>query len=99
MLGDRDLDNVDFYAGKKAVANTWQENSFKAATYEILDDPERENFCSGLGFFFALLLIMRMRVGALASWGTVCSSWIFVSAGSTKRTANNILGDTSCSGV
>lgn len=95
----RDLDNVDFYAGKKAVAMTWIERAFTAETYEILDDPDCQNFCSGMGMLFACMLIMRMKINALSSWGTVCSSWIFVSASVTKRTLENILGDTSCAGV
>ena len=99
LQGCRDLDNVDFYAGMKAVATTWAENSYEAATYELLDDPDRQNFCSGIGMFFALMLVMRMKIAALSSWGTVCSSWIFVSSSVTKRTIDNILGDPSCKGV
>ena len=99
IRGGRDLDNVDFFAGMKAVSNTWNEHSFAAASYELLDDPQCQNFCSGPGLLFALMLTMRMRMGALSSWGTVCSSWIFVSSSVTKRTDENILGDTSCKGV
>ena len=99
LRGCPDLDNVDFYAGMKAVSMTWIENSYESATYELLDDPERQNVCSGIGMLFALMLIMRMKIGALSSWGTVCSSWIFVSSSVTKRTTENILGDPSCKGV
>ena len=99
LRGCPDLDNVDFYAGMKAVSMTWIENSYESATYELLDDPERQHFCKGIGMLFALMLIMRMKIGALSSWGTVCSSWIFVSSSVTKRTTENILGDPSCKGV
>lgn len=44
------------------------------------------------GFIRALQLVLRLRVGGLLHAGPPCSSWVWVSRGSTKRTRANPMG-------
>ena len=44
------------------------------------------------GFLTALWMCMGMKVGGLCHWGTVCSSWVFMSRSSSGRTAGHPWG-------
>ena len=44
------------------------------------------------GFIRALAYILQLQVSGLLHCGPPCSSWVWVSRGSTKRTRYNVLG-------
>ena len=91
----RDLLCLDAFAGLGHVAAQWTRENMCACTYEILDDMENENILSPRGFLRLLLLCMRLARGGMAHWGTVCSSWVWICRGTSKRSSFNWAGDTS----
>ena len=93
----QDLDMVEFYSGKGVVANAFRSSSFKAAKFDINRDRLFEDACTPEGFMTQLALAMRLKVGqSLAHWGTMCSSWVFMSRSATGRSELRVMGDQQC---
>ena len=91
----RDLDCLDFFAGLQAVTHAWLERGWKAIPYEIKMGGVAHDLCSGAGFVTALIFVLRLKANGFSSWGTVCSSWIWVVRSTSQRSKTNPLGDTS----
>jgi hypothetical protein len=86
------LDAVEFFAGQGAVTSNLQMLGYSAYPFERDRDPLANDFCNGVGFGFAIALVLRVRPGGFIWLGIVCSSWVFMSRGSTGRHVNKILG-------
>ena len=77
------------------VFSHWSGADLMAESYEILDDPVNENILCPQGFLRLLLYCMRLAHDGLIHWGTVCSWWVWMCRGTSKRSAWNWKGDTS----
>jgi hypothetical protein len=89
----RDLHCLDMFAGEESVRKAWTRRGYAAVGYEILKGGESMDLNSGAGFVTAVIFIMRLVVNGFSSWGTVCSSWIWVCLSTSKRSQQNPLGD------
>ena len=89
----RDLWMADMYAGEGAVSKAFRSAGFTAAEFEILRSPTHMNSITPTGLMVACIFGLRLAPGGLSSWGTVCTSFIFVSQPQCRRSAANPLGD------
>ena len=85
------LDCVDFFAGVGRVTQECKDLGLKAVSYER-DNSTWEDFLSPIGLVVAMILVMRLKQGGLSHWGTVCSSWIWISRNTMGRSTYNPLG-------
>ena len=95
----RALDCVEFYAGVGNVARAFKNAGLESRTYDIVENAEDMNMSSAYGFFTAVFLCMKLKAFGLSHWASVCSTWVFMSQGSTKRYMNIWGTPESCSGV
>ena len=83
---------VEFFAGKAEVTRAMQRSGRCAFAYELNNDPLWQNMNSAEGFLHALSLVLRLPPGGGVLMAPVCSSWVFMSRGSTGRCLSNPLG-------
>ena len=88
-----DLHCLDMFAGQEAVKKAWERRGYAAVAYEILKGGVNHDLNSGPGFITAVIYCLRLRFNGFSSWGTVCSSWIWVVMSTSGRTKQNPLGD------
>ena len=82
-----DMDFVEYFSEAKAVTNGLLQRGLKGFGYDKKQDFLQEDLQSPLGFIVALVWILRVRIDDGIIWlGTMCSSWIWLSRGSTRRT-------------
>jgi hypothetical protein len=88
---------VDYYMGRGHLFEQFEARGHSSLGYEVKRDSIRENALTPEGLLTMVVFALRLRDGlrtaqgiierALSHWGTVCSSWIFVSKGTTGRSA------------
>ena len=81
------------------MTRAFRRRGFLAIPFEIKLDEKTMDFMTCLGFGHCLLLALGCRSAAFSMNAPVCSSWVFMSRGTTKREIFNPLGDTSCLSV
>ena len=89
----RDLDVVELESGVEAVTRAGRGRGHRAHPFDIKRDPVHENVLLEAGFFNAVGLVMRLRVGGLLGQAPVCSSWVGLNSANTKRNRENFAGD------
>ena len=80
----RDLDFIEVFAGEAAVSKGLHAKGFVGATMDVRHDP-RHNVLKPVGFLTLLALVMRLRPRGLLWLAPVCSTWVFMSRGTTGR--------------
>ena len=90
--GASPLDCVEYFAGVQSIVRAFQKYKFNAVAYEITLNDIYFDINSCQGFIVALSLAMRLTPGTYAHLAPVCSTWIWLSRGSTKRKVWDILG-------
>ena len=98
-----DLQFADMYMGVGHLKSQFEQRGFNSVGFEISHDPVNQDALSVQGFLTMLVFALRLLDGvqkngldlyrALQHWGTVCSSWIYVSMGSTGRSRECPEGD------
>ena len=81
---------VEFFSGVSMVAGTFQLAGFASQTYDICTHHLMENLNTPEGLCTAMKYAMLLKKHGLAHFATVCSAWIFLSMGTTKRSADNL---------
>ena len=81
----RDLDVVELESGVEAITRAGRGRGHRAHPFDIKRDPVHENVLLEAGFFNAVGLVMRLRVGGLLGQAPVCSSWVGLNSANTKR--------------
>ena len=82
-----DCDFVEYFCGNKAVTKGLLQRGLKGFGYDKKQDFHQEDLQSPLGFIVALVWVLRVKIDEGLIWlGTVCSSWIWLSRGSCRRT-------------
>ena len=81
----RTLDCIEYFSGVANIARAFRHNRGTAAEYDYIRSAEHENLCKPSGWMTAFVLAMKLQERGLASWATVCSSWIFMSKSCTGR--------------
>ena len=86
---------LDYYAGQGLILEEALKRGVAGLSFEINDNKIMEDALTPQGqitqFVFALRL--QEHYQSLAHWGTVCSSWIWMSRSSTGRAIVQPLGD------
>ena len=85
------LDCVEYYSGAGVIAQSFVEQGLLSRTFDVLDKPTQEDATTPEGFLNSMFLSMSLKSldagGSLGHWGTVCSTWVFMSRSSTGRSA------------
>jgi len=94
------VDFAEFYAGMHEVTRAQRQAGRRAVAYEINIAGDYMNILSNVGFALALHLMCRLNnvvVPVAANLhAPVCSSWIFLSRGTTRRSLAFPAGDPRC---
>ena len=93
VVQDRDLDHVEFFSGQGMVNKAFSDLGMNAAGFDYIQDPILQNMMTTGGYINALQWCRRLRRCAHAHFGTVCSSWVWMSRASTLRSKANPMGD------
>ncbi len=91
---ERAYDFVEFFAGTKRLAAGFRAAGYAVNTFEKDDDEVEQNMLTHSGFCNAVALVLQTKAGGLNHFGIVCSSWIFLNRGTSKRSKTAPLGDT-----
>jgi len=86
------IDHLETFAGCKAVTHAERKAGRTAISYEI-KDGDNQDILSDAGFANAVYQTLRMAVGSGCHHAPVCSSWVWVSRGSTGRSSGTPLGN------
>ena len=91
------IDAAELFAGDMAITEALRRFSYLCVPMDIRYAPEAMNILTPAGFGLALTLVLRMAMnGKGLLWlAPVCSSWVFMSAGSTDRCRYFPLGNQS----
>ncbi|CAK9118512.1 unnamed protein product [Durusdinium trenchii] len=85
---------VDLFCGKRAIFEAFRCKNKRAAFYDRELHPNSNDILSTPGFIRAISYILQLKQNGLLHCGPPCSSWVWVSRGSTKRSKYNVLGST-----
>ena len=86
----RELSGVEYFAGCQRLSMALRDAGLKhVVSYDIKYDQRAMDLCSTVGYATALLLLLNIACGGIAWFAPVCSSWIWLALGSTKRRAEN----------
>ena len=90
---EQSLDMVEYYSGVGAIADAFRSHGYSSAEWDIKYSSTMHNACEPEGMANQLLLAQQLKVGGLAHWATVCSTWVFVSRSSTGRSMTSPEGN------
>ena len=82
---NRDLDFVELFAGDHAVSRGLRAYGYRGLTFDIRTIDPKHDILTPVGFLAALAAINRLRPKGLLFAAPVCSTWVFMSRGSTGR--------------
>ena len=81
------LDSLELFAGKKAYTRAVLKDGRVAVGLELNDAlpemPEMMDFMTPSGFALAMQLSLQLKRGSQAVAAPVCSSWVWISRGTT----------------
>jgi hypothetical protein len=92
LLCKTQWDAVEFFAGCGSWSRALRAGGLRVAEYEIKTDSELSDMLGDIGFITAVQLLLQARAGALVHFATVCSSWVMINRGTSKRSSCNPLG-------
>ncbi len=87
-----DINQVECFAGSKAVTLAARAAGRLAVSYERDDDPVLQDILTPAGFIFAVGLALKTEYGGIHVSAPVCSSWVFVNAATSGRSIAHPLG-------
>eukprot|EP00959_Pyramimonas_sp_CCMP1952_P029723 623763-Pyramimonas_sp.AAC.1 len=87
------LDSVEYFAGDQQYTRAKARDGRIAVGFEIKDDPVMMDFLNPVGFLYAVSLCCRLKPGGQCVSAPVCSTWVWLSRGSTGRTKRRPLGN------
>ena len=86
---------ADLYAGVANMARAFSEKDLVDQQFDMNRHPIFENILKSEGWLTAIRIIRDTRPGGLASFGTVCSSWIYLCRSKSERSLACPEGNTS----
>ena len=81
------------FAGDHEVTRAAWDAGLGAAPFEITIGGAAQNMCSSVGFSNCIAQTCKTKCGGGKLSAPVCSTWVFMSRGSTGRSKNLPLGD------
>ena len=86
-----DLDCIEYFCGVGTVHSSFREHNYNAVGYDR-NHGALQDINTPAGFLTALQWARRLKPGTgFSHWAPVCSSWIWISRGSSGRTATGDL--------
>ena len=83
-------DFAELFAGEQSVTNGLRCFGFEGIP---MDQKYGCDLLSAVGFAAAVVAILKIRCGGILWAAPPCSSWVWISRGSTGRTKDNVLGN------
>ena len=93
-----DCDAVEYFAGQMSWTRGMADLGYQVLAFEHKLHITMD-FLTERGFLMAYLMASRVKNNGIAWFAPVCSSWTYMSRGSTQRSLHNPLGDTAVSSV
>ena len=95
-----EFDFIELFCGEANLSKGLLDNGWVGLSLDVKKDPVMQNLMNPSGFLALIVWFFKLKTGrALEFYGTVCSTWIFMSRVSTKRSATMPLGDLSSATV
>ena len=88
----RNVQCVEYFSGVGQVAKAFREAGYNSRTFDIIDLGDLQNLNAAQGLATALVYALSLIERGLGHWATVCSTWIFLSRGSTGRRSGRVWG-------
>ena len=66
---------------------------YNSEGYDISTNP-KEDLSTTMGFILALRGVLRLKIGGLLWGGVPCSTWVYISRGTSGRSAAQPMGNT-----
>lgn len=95
---ERDLDCCEFFSGVGSIYKAAEARNLRACQYDKFRSPgvtdldgssTSEDICTKEGFIAAVVLLMRIVPGGLATFVPKCASWMFLNVVNTGRRKDN----------
>jgi hypothetical protein len=95
MMGavPRNLDLFEMFAGMGNLSFAFRAKGFKSEGFDVSSNP-KEDLSTTVGFILALRGVLRLKIGALLWGGVPCSTWVYISRGTSGRSAWQPMGNT-----
>ena len=93
------LDAVEGFAGEAAITKSLRSHCLLAVAYDYKYDAVLQNILNPYGYVFLLSLVLRLGPLGVMWLAVVCSSWVWVSRSSTKRSFVKPMGEESHASV
>eukprot|EP00969_Alexandrium_andersonii_P125266 5537792-Alexandrium_andersonii.AAC.1 len=85
---------AEYFAGEGNLSAGFRQLSYSAASFDLKSDANLQNLMTSDGMMVALSLALMLRpLVGFGHFGTVCSTWIWLSRSSTGRSESNPLGN------
>ena len=97
--GVEPLKCADIFSGTGNMAAAFGAFGMLSSTFEKQNDPEGQDVTTDKGMGILLYMIARVEPGGIVWLGPPCSSWVWLSRSTTKRSASKVEGDTTVPSV
>lgn len=87
-----ELDFVEVFAGAGAISIAMAAHGQRTVSIDLLHGPHMD-LSTPEGFVFALVVVLRLRVGGACLCAPPCSSFVWINRGTSKRTRIRPQGD------
>ena len=74
------------FSGVESISNGFRQAGCSFYSYDYIHGP-KEDVCTDAGFIFGLILCLRIREGGFCWLAPLCSSWVWISSGTTLRSS------------
>lgn len=91
---DEDMSFVEIFAGDRSVSRSLQFLGYRGKSFDQRY-TDNHNFLSPQGFLAVLTTLQQLHPGAIFWSAPPCSTWVWVSRSSTKRSREDVLGNES----
>ena len=91
-------DAVEFFSGVESISNAFRGMGLSCYSYDY-DHGQKEDVNTDAGFVFGLILCLRIREGGFCWLAPLCSSWVWISSGTTLRSSvfpEGLTGNAAC---
>ena len=89
----QDLDFIEYFAGVSSIVRGVRQRGYRAVGYDVEFDNVGQDINSDKGYMTAVQWMRRLRGGlGGAHFATVCSTWVWISRASTRRSLSEPLG-------
>ena len=89
------VDCVELFAGCHSITNGMRGLDYSAVSLDMATVSEHDDLNTSKGFLRAITYVLGMKPGGLLWAAPPCSSWVWLSRGSTGRSLENPMGQTS----